>query len=197
MGKESKSYTFVDIDDAIIEKACKGSEEAFLEIYNHYSPILYNFVKRRLQQEMDAEDVFQSVWTSIYKSLPRYKRANARFSTWLFTIASNRLIDCFRSNRVGARSDYDELQEFHSVSEDNGNSAEARKDNYQLLEEGISQLSEKLAIVVRLRMQGVPFNEIARQRDLSINTVLAQYRYALDGLKTFFRKHGIGKDDII
>ncbi|HEY5774798.1 MAG TPA: sigma-70 family RNA polymerase sigma factor [Xanthomonadales bacterium] len=74
----------------LIERARRGSVEAFEQLVVHYQDRLYRFLLVRANCRADAEDVLQDTFVAVFRYLPGY-RAKYRFSTWLFTIALRQL----------------------------------------------------------------------------------------------------------
>jgi RNA polymerase sigma-70 factor (ECF subfamily) len=74
----------------LIDRACKGSVDAFEALVLHYQDRLYRFLLVRAGNRADAEDALQDAFVAAFKYLPSY-RAKYRFSTWLFTIAVRQL----------------------------------------------------------------------------------------------------------
>ena len=70
----------------------KGDESCFNEIFTKYEKPLINFIYRFIGTRIDAEDLAQEVFLRIYKAKNSYK-PKAKFSTWIYKIASNLCID--------------------------------------------------------------------------------------------------------
>lgn len=78
----------------------KEKQEAFAELYKRYSETIRYYMLRNVKGvEETADDLTQDVFTKVYEKMHLYKSENA-FSTWLFRIATNTLIDFKRSDKV-------------------------------------------------------------------------------------------------
>ncbi len=78
----------------------KEKQEAFAELYKRYSETIRYYMLRNVKgYEETADDLTQDVFTKVYEKMHLYKAENA-FSTWLFRIATNTLIDFKRSDKV-------------------------------------------------------------------------------------------------
>ena len=85
------------------------NEEAFEELYEHFFPRVYNFVYARLKNSADADDVTSITFMKMNENLERYNPAVAAFSTWLFRIASNAIIDHTRRRDKSGETEWDEF----------------------------------------------------------------------------------------
>jgi len=77
-----------DPDAALMLRVQRGDRAAFTELVEKYHRPIYNFILRTVRDETEAEDLAQTTFVQVWKSAKRY-RVNARFSTWLYTIARN------------------------------------------------------------------------------------------------------------
>lgn len=73
----------------------QGDAGAFETLYRRHRGPLYRFVLRAIKQRSAAEELFQEVWIRVIESRNRYA-PQARFTTWLYTIAHNLLVDHWR-----------------------------------------------------------------------------------------------------
>lgn len=77
-----------DPDAALMLRVQRGDRDAFTELVGKYQQPIYNFILRSVRDESEAEDLAQTTFVQVWKSAQRY-RVQARFSTWLYTIARN------------------------------------------------------------------------------------------------------------
>src|SRR5687768_10977264 len=77
-----------DPDAELMLRVKKGDAQAFEELVDKYKQPILNFVYRTLRDSPDMEDIAQNVFIQVFKSADRY-RVEAKFSTWLYTIARN------------------------------------------------------------------------------------------------------------
>jgi RNA polymerase sigma-70 factor (ECF subfamily) len=85
-------------DEFLMMRLQCGDTEAFNVLYERYRRPLYNFILRFVQNEAQAEDVYQETFMRVLQAAVHYKQ-RYKFSTWLFTIAHNLCIDCLRADR--------------------------------------------------------------------------------------------------
>ena len=72
-----------------------GDGGAFETLYNRHRARLFRFVLRSIKVRALAEELYQEVWMRVIEARASYK-PSARFTTWLYTIAHNRLVDHWR-----------------------------------------------------------------------------------------------------
>jgi RNA polymerase sigma-70 factor (ECF subfamily) len=94
-------------EEAWMEKARQGDDEAFSLLVEAYQRPVYNLCYRMLGNARDAEDAAQETFLRAYKAIHRYD-PRRKFSTWLLTIASNYCIDQYRRRKLPTFS-YDSL----------------------------------------------------------------------------------------
>jgi len=95
-----------DADAGLMRRVKRGDREAFTALVDKYRQPILNFLHRTLGDLAEAEDLAQATFVQVFKSARRY-RENARFSTWLYTIARNL---CLNEIRRRARHPAESLQ---------------------------------------------------------------------------------------
>jgi RNA polymerase sigma-70 factor (ECF subfamily) len=90
-------------DNTLVQKALEGDRKAFEMIIRRYQQPLVNYLGRMTGERETALDFAQDVFLKAYASLASF-RPSFKFSTWLFKIASNHLIDHWRKKTVAAVS---------------------------------------------------------------------------------------------
>jgi RNA polymerase sigma-70 factor, ECF subfamily len=75
-------------DEALAALAAAGDEPAFEELVSRYQARVYRLARRLTGHEGEAKDVLQETFLAAYRGLPAF-RAESRFSTWLYRIATN------------------------------------------------------------------------------------------------------------
>jgi RNA polymerase sigma-70 factor, ECF subfamily len=83
-------------DPAVLRHAQKGDERAFSIIHRAYEVPIYNYVLRMVGDRALAEDLTQEIFLRIYQGLPGFS-LRCRFTTWLFQVAKNRVLDELRA----------------------------------------------------------------------------------------------------
>ncbi len=86
-------------DEDLVAGTLGGDEGAFSELYERYRHPVYATAYRIIQNPEDAQDATQEIFVKLYRSLSGWNREKAKFSTWLYRLAANHAIDCWRARR--------------------------------------------------------------------------------------------------
>jgi RNA polymerase sigma factor (sigma-70 family) len=84
-------------DESLMERYRDGDANAFEHLYARHKAPLYRYIRRQCSPRQTADEVFQDVWMRLISARSRY-RIDAKFTTYLYRIAHNRLVDYYRSN---------------------------------------------------------------------------------------------------
>lgn len=95
-------------DEKLVKNVLKGDESAFSQLYDRYRQPVYSTAYRFLQNVEEAQDATQEIFIKLYRSLQNWNSSKSKFSIWLYRIAVNHAIDCWRSRRYRAESQLDE-----------------------------------------------------------------------------------------
>ena len=85
----------LDSDESLVKRAREGDFDAFEVLFDRHRLLVYRFAYQMVNKRDDAEDMVQEAFVRAYQNLHRY-RDEAKFTTWLYTIAHNRLVDHWR-----------------------------------------------------------------------------------------------------
>ncbi len=177
----------------------EGDVRAFEQILDRHRKPLYGYLVRMLRDRERAEDAFQEVFLRIIKSRMSYE-PSARFTQWMYRIAHNYCIDCFRRKRhedmesldQARRDDTDQrLSDYVAASDLSPEELAAVSEQERVLEAAVMSLSPEQREVFILRERGgLSFKEIARILHIPINTAKSRMRYALQGLRKYLEDEG-------
>ncbi len=81
---------------SLISRSKQGDEEAFGQLYDCYAQRIFRYVRIKIQNREEAQDVVQEVFTKAYLGLKHLEIENLNFTAWLYRIASNTINDHFR-----------------------------------------------------------------------------------------------------
>ena len=83
-------------DEALMAAYAAGNAAAFETLYGRHKGPLFRYVLRSVKARGEAEELFQDIWTRVIEARARYA-PTAKFTTWLYTIAHNRVVDHWRT----------------------------------------------------------------------------------------------------
>jgi RNA polymerase sigma-70 factor (ECF subfamily) len=171
----------LDGEDKIIANAVRGEASAFGLLYDHYQPQIYRFVMLKTGRREEAEDLTHQVFLHALEHIKNYKDLGYPFSSWLYQIARNQVIDHYRTRR-----DSIPLQdaEEEALAGENPETDASDKLELQKLRAAIARLKPEHQDVIILRfVEEIPIKNVAAAIGKSEGAVkLLQYR-ALKQLK--------------
>src|SRR4051794_36487776 len=94
-------------DEQLMLAYAGGDRAAFEVLYSRHKGPLYRFVLRSVKGRGEAEELFQDVWMRVVEAAGRYT-PQAKFTTWLYTVAHHRLVDHWRARGLAVVSLDDE-----------------------------------------------------------------------------------------
>ena len=158
------------------------------EVVSKQGSRLRNFIRRRVPNDADAEDLLQEVFYELVEA-NRLLMPIEYVTGWLFQVARNRITDLFRKKKPETFSDTavaDENGELLSIedllpSADAGpEAAYLRNEMVEELELALAELpEEQRSVFMAHEIQGRSFKELSRETGVSINTLLSRKRYAV------------------
>ncbi len=89
----------LDGEKNLIEYAVRGEASAFGSLYDHYHPKIYRFVLIKVGRREEAEDLTHQVFLSAWLNIGTYRDFGYPFSSWLYQIARNQVIDFYRTRK--------------------------------------------------------------------------------------------------
>ncbi len=170
----------MDPDAALIARAQEGDTIAFRQIFVRHRGDVTRIVYRMLGPSADVEDVVQDVFLNVYRSLPSF-RGDAKFSTWLYRLATNVTRMHLRRGRSRPRFADVEVPEAprDSAPPDTPEAQVEKAERVRALYRLLETLSEKKREVLVLHdLEGVPAKEIAEMAGIPVLTVRTRLFYA-------------------
>ena len=161
-----------------------GDAGAFETLYSRHRGPLFRFMLRQVREHGTAEELYQDVWQRVITARQRY-RPEAKFSTWLYQIAHNRLTDHWRaqSHRPAAPDDAMERAEREPDSQTPERQLSAFEERRRL-QLALEELPADQRETVLLRLeQELSLEEIGRITGVGRETVKSRLRYAMDKLR--------------
>ncbi len=175
---------FTDIDGL----KCRD-EKSFTRLIDHYSEMIFNLSLNMLQDQKDAEDITQEVFTTIYLQIGQFK-GESKFTTWIYRIALNKCQEHIRSKsrkkRLGFLTTLDKA-EMGTAMQANFMHPGIELENQEraaILFSAIEQLPENQRIAFTLhKIEGVSYEEIAYLMGASLSSVESLIFRARQNLK--------------
>ncbi len=180
----------------LVLRLIDGDEDAFCELYAAYKNRLIYFAMRFLKSREYAEDVFQDAFTVIWQSR-RFINPDASFSSYLYTIVRNRIL-----NQLRDLANEDRLKEqilSHAVDYSNDTKNEIlANDLQQLISRALQRLTPRQREIFGMsREQQMSHKEIAEALGISVNTVQESISTSLRSLRTYLEKNSVMGADLI
>ncbi|MBW1756626.1 MAG: RNA polymerase sigma factor [Deltaproteobacteria bacterium] len=178
-------------DEVLLAAYREGDSGAFETLLGRYRGPIFNFLLRSVRDRGRAEELYQDVWMKVIERCDEF-RGDAKFSTWLYTIARNLSIDHQRKMKFRGHASLDasEPRSGQAIGErvsHFGPSTEQLAIGGVVRERiarAVEALPEEQREVFLLRqLQGLAFREISEVVGVPANTVKSRMRYALERLR--------------
>jgi len=171
----------------IAERTQREQDRQISEAVEREQPRLRNFIRRRVADDNDVEDILQEVF---YELVEAYRGTHPveLASAWFYRVARNRIIDLFRKKKPESLNETisgEEGEDLHFEdllpSLDAGPDAVyARPVLLEQLDDALDELpDEQREVFIAHEIEGRSFKELAEETGLSINTLLSRKRYAV------------------
>ena len=184
-------------DQLLVDTAIKGCQVAFAQLLARYRPAIFQLMLQRVKNTEDARDLTMEAFEKAFSKLHFYTPTHA-FSTWLFKIAMNNLIDFTRKRQpsivhfsatgetTGFATDW--LQNYRSEMP-TPEEALMQEQRIALVQQLLDRLDERYRRMIELRYyEDLSYEEIAQQLDIPIGTVKARLFRAKESLYVLLQK---------
>jgi RNA polymerase sigma-70 factor (ECF subfamily) len=182
-----------EADEDLMVLYQRGEVRAFEVLLTRHRKPVYNFILRFVGDKETAEDLLQEAFMRVIKGAEAYKR-QAKFTTWLYTIARNLCVDQTRRRKhrkhasldapMDAGDDSGTLLDVIPSSEMASDRRSVNKQLHETMQRAIEALSEEQREVFLMReFLDMPFRQIADVVGVPENTVKSRMRYALEKLR--------------
>jgi len=183
-------------DAASLERMALEQDRRLSEVVTRERSRLRNFIRRRVPDARDAEDILQDVFYELVEA-NRLLMPIEHVTGWLFRVARNRITDLFRKKRpesfgdtavAGEGDELLQLEDLLPSPEAGPEALYARKVLLDELELAVGELPEaQRKVFVAHELEGRSFKQMAAETGVSVNTLLSRKRYAVLHLRDRLR----------
>jgi len=171
----------VQDEQSLVRRAQEHDQIALTQLYEENFDKIYRYVVLKIGDRAEAEDMTQQVFLNALKSISSYKYKGMRFSSWLFRIAHNQVVDYYRKKKRSATVPLDE--NIASGYDNPGLEAE-RKIEIEQMTIATRQLTQAQQEVISLRFAGeLSVAEVAKVVGRSEGAVKALQHAAILSLR--------------
>lgn len=184
-----KTITGNRSDETLMMEYASGKAQAFDVLYARHKGPLYRYLLRQCRLAAVAEELFQDVWMNLIRARERYQ-PRARFTTYLYSLAHNRLIDYYRQQQRGVPLSYSRDPD-ESLLDNVPAGAQSQPDEQVGLSRQAAQLlsligslpeAQREALLLR-EESGLSLDEIAEATGVNTETAKSRLRYAVARLR--------------
>ena len=186
-----------ETDESLMLAYAAGNLQAFNLLYDRHEMGVWRYVFRSVRVQAIADDLLQDVWFALARQAPNYQ-PTAKFKTWLFTLAHNRLVDHFRTAKQHVSlddddDDSDSVALVQTLAANSGFGPLRRlesKEQAQALLEAIEQLpfAQREAFMLQAEA-GMDVQDIATTTGVSFETAKSRLRYARSRLRELLQEY--------
>src|SRR3984885_3309714 len=184
-----------DSDEALLRRYARGEAAAFEALYRRHELRVWRYLQRNLRDAATADELMQEVWFAVARDAARY-RPSARFTTWLFSIAHNRMIDSIRARRRHMSLEslgHESAEVARQLTADPSAgpvAAAVARDEAAALIRAVEELPREQREAFLLQVEGdLDIEEIARITGSSFETTKSRLRYARTKLRQMLKEY--------
>lgn len=168
-------------EQALLKRAQAYDEQAIGELYDHYAPLIYTYLYRRVHDVKVAEDLTGDVFVRVLQAIQSERFWQTSFRAWLYRIAHNRVIDYYRQQ---SRMIQVSLEEHLEVESEAMDATHTDKQVFQTLAGALDRLTPDQQQVLVLRFgEQMKVQDVAEMMDKSTGAIEALQHRALAALR--------------
>jgi RNA polymerase sigma-70 factor (ECF subfamily) len=177
-----------DADEKLMLRYRDGDTKSFEMLYSRHKGPLYRYLTRQCGNTAVAEELFQDIWMNLINARDRYT-VQAKFTTYLYRLAHNRLVDYYRKHSGSMPISYEDndcpvVDDNATVSADNPERIASSQERITHLIQSIQELPEAQREAFLLHEEsGLDLSEIAEITSVNIETAKSRLRYAFTKLR--------------
>lgn len=168
----------------LIQRAAAQDREAFSQLYDRFSSLVFSLAMRMLRAQSDAEDLLQEVFMQVWRQAGSYSQERGSPEAWIINIARSRAIDKLRAIRRRDKSFVLTDDPAAAESPDNVESAVGESEAKLAMNSALANLTEAQRRVLELAyFSGLSQTEIAEHLAEPLGTVKTRMRAAIQRLR--------------
>jgi RNA polymerase sigma-70 factor, ECF subfamily len=168
----------------LIQQIAKQDREAFSQLYDRSSSLVFSLVMRMVKVRSDAEDLLQEVFVQVWRQASNYSAERGSPEAWIINIARSRAIDKIRSIRRMEKSFVLTDDPARAESSENVESSAVESENRVTMNSALANLPEAQRKVLELAyFEGLTQSEIAERLAEPLGTVKTRIRAGLQRLR--------------
>jgi RNA polymerase sigma factor (sigma-70 family) len=186
-----------DTDETLMLRFAGGDTHAFEELYRRHELRVWRYLQRNLGNRATTDELMQDVWFTVARTARSY-RPIARFTTWLLTLAHNRLVDVLRTTRhhvhlyatVDGSDGLSLIDQLAAHSKTEPSEGAQSQQHAAAVLAAIKQLPYEQRQVFLLHAEGeLTLQEIARVTGTNFETAKSRLRYARSKLRQLLQEY--------
>lgn len=171
----------------------KGDKRAASKLIEFYYKDIYRYVFKQTSDRELSKDLTQEIFISILNSIDSYSFEKASFKTWIYKIASNKIIDFYRSKFYKYRTIVDEIDDYNLLSSENIEEEFQIREDLNEVIKIVNTMNANIQEIFRLKVFGdMSFKEISIILELSESTVKTRYYGAIKKIKNIMEEKSNG-----
>lgn len=167
--------------------AGQQDKSAFVALFNYFAPRVKSYLRRQGVDSAQADDITQDVMLQVWNRAAQFDATKARPSTWIYTIARNRLVDIWRQQKNNV-IEFNDPSSLPETPYEHVHSIDGEQESVNL-REAVAGLSDEQRLII----EETYFHErsqrmIAAARKIPLGTVKSRLRLALDHLRNKIKR---------
>ena len=174
----------LDSEENIIKDAVRGDTAAFGLLYDHYQPAIYRFVVVKVGRREDAEDITHQVFMNAWQNIKQYRHRGHPFSSWLYRIARNQVIDHYRAHKDNVSIESIEIDQLGIAATSSSQADLSLKLDLEKVMRALRKLKQEYQDIILLRfVEELSIREAAAAMKKSEGAVKLMQHRAMKELK--------------
>jgi RNA polymerase sigma-70 factor (ECF subfamily) len=176
----------------LIEQTAKQDREAFSQLYDRFSAVVFTLAMRMLKARDEAEDLLQEVFVQVWRQAANYSQERGSPEAWIINIARSRAIDKLRSRRRMEEALVLTDDPARAESTENVESQVAESEVRLTMNSALANLPEAQRRVLELAyFDGLSQSEIADRLKEPLGTVKTRMRSGIQRLRDMLGTHAV------